>query len=171
MKHIVNILGLIIIGIVVTNPATAQDDSYNLCLHGCPEGSPETNKVIKRSIYTLSNNGTTKFADWVAYRVTVDTIGDVTRKRNFRRDRELSADETLETPDYKGASKAIGIDRGHQAPLASFSGTNDWGDTNILSNITPQKSDLNQGAWVKLETRVRLLGFYQYCLCDDGPSL
>ncbi len=46
-------------------------------------------------------------------------------------------------------------DRGHQAPLASFAGTPHWKDTNLLSNITPQKSELNQGPWNRLEGKVR----------------
>ena len=57
--------------------------------------------------------------------------------------------------DYTGAYKALDTDRGHQAPLAGFAGTHFWRVTNILSNITPQKSALNQGPWVRLETAVR----------------
>lgn len=49
----------------------------------------------------------------------------------------------------------IKTDRGHQAPLASFSNTSYWSQTNYLSNITPQASNLNQGPWVKLENAVR----------------
>lgn len=45
----------------------------------------------------------------------------------------------------------------YQAPLASFSGTPWAADTNVLSNITPQSSALNQGAWVRLENREREL--------------
>ena len=64
-------------------------------------------------------------------------------------------DETLEEDDYTGAFRALRTDRGHQAPLASFAGTTFWRVTNILSNITPQKSALNQGPWLRLETAVR----------------
>lgn len=75
--------------------------------------------------------------------------------RNWQNDELLAADETLEDDDYSGAFRALKPDRGHQAPLASFAGTNFWRVTNILSNITPQKSALNQGPWVRLETAVR----------------
>jgi len=37
----------------------------------------------------------------------------------------------------------------------SFKGTGKWAETNYLSNITPQKSDLNRGSWMILENRVR----------------
>ncbi len=49
------------------------------------------------------------------------------------------------------------MDRGHQAPLASFSRTPSAADTNVLSNITPQSSALNQGAWVRPEDQEREL--------------
>ncbi len=42
-------------------------------------------------------------------------------------------------------------------PLASFTGTDHWRDTNFLSNITPQQGTLNNGAWKVLEGRVRSL--------------
>jgi endonuclease G len=63
--------------------------------------------------------------------------------------------ETLEPDDYTDANAVLHTDRRHQVPLASFTGTPFWRDTNYLSNITPQKSDLNQGAWATLEGRVR----------------
>ena len=141
---------------VLTLPATAREIHAELCLHGCPSGSPATNDIVIRDIYILSSNDTTKFADWVVYRVTKSTIG-ATAERRWKADPGLADDETLEPEDYKGAHAALKTDRGHQAPLASFTGTPSWEATNYLSNITPQKSALNQGAWVKLESAVRVL--------------
>ncbi len=135
-------------------PVFAQEIHSNHCLHGCPSGSPATNDLIVREIYILSSNDDTKLADWVAYKVTSDTIGP-SPGRNWKADPLLAENETLEPEDYKDAHARLKTDRGHQAPLASFSGTRHWKDTNLLSNITPQKSDLNQGAWVDLESKVR----------------
>lgn len=126
------------------------------CLHGCPIGAPATNDIIVREIYTLSSNDMTKLADWVAYRVTRESIGE-SGDRDWERDPWLSADETLAPGAYDGASGVLHIDRGHQAPLSSFSGTPHGADTNFLSNITPQSSALNQGPWVRLEDREREL--------------
>lgn len=126
------------------------------CFNSCPMGAPASNKLITRVIYTLSNNPKTKFSDWVAYKVTPQTIGK-SKKRTWKPDPELKPENTLEPSDYKGAHKHLRTDRGHQAPLASFAGTKYWKQTNYLSNITPQKSALNQGAWVKLENKVRVL--------------
>jgi endonuclease G len=68
-------------------------------------------------------------------------------------DHWLAPDETLEPEDYDGANAALRVDRGHQAPLAAFSGTPFWAETNILSNITPQASALNEASWQQLEAR------------------
>ncbi|AGH50166.1 endonuclease [Sphingomonas sp. MM-1] len=149
-----------LVGLATPFAAAAQSRASELhtfhCLQGCPIGAPATNDIVVREIYTLSSNDLTKLADWVAYRVTREGIG-VSGDRDWRRDPWLSSDETL-TPDaYDGASGALHIDRGHQAPLSSFSGTPHAADTNILSNITPQSSALNQGPWVRLEDRERAL--------------
>ena len=136
--------------------ALAQNLHIVHCLAGCPAGTPATNDLVVREIYALSNNPETKFADWVAYRVTRETIGTSdSLDRAWRDDDLLDADDTLEDDDYDGAFRALRTDRGHQAPLASFAGTRFWRVTNILSNITPQKSALNQGPWVRLEAAVR----------------
>jgi endonuclease G len=140
----------------LTIQASTQEIHADLCMYGCPSGSPPTNDIIIRDIYILSSNDSTKFADWVAYRVTKDTIGQ-TQKRIWKPDPWLADDETLEPEDYGGAFAALKTDRGHQAPLASFTATPNWKVTNYLSNITPQKSELNQGPWKKLEDAVRAL--------------
>ncbi|GFD88297.1 endonuclease [Tenacibaculum sp. KUL152] len=123
------------------------------CVYQCPTGL--SGQTITRSIYTLNNNGQTKFANWVAYHVTPSTIDGPSRSRNWKADPSISSVNTLEPGDYTSAWATIGTDRGHQVPLASFSNTSDWQSLNYLSNITPQDSDLNQGPWVDLENAVR----------------
>ena len=149
-------MGIAMVVTLPSMPAAAQELHADLCMHGCPSGSSATNDVIIRDIYILSSNDTTKFADWVAYRVTENTIGR-TARRTWRADPWLADDEALEPDDYTGANAALNTDRGHQAPLASFTGTGNWEATNYLSNITPQRSALNQGAWQDLESAVRTL--------------
>jgi endonuclease G len=107
------------------------------CLSGCPEGHSATNDLIIRQAYTLSSNDKTKFADWIAYRLDPKTVtGNVQTKRNWKADPYLEDEETLEPADYTGAHNALKTDRGHQAPLASFKGTEYWQQTNFLSNIS-----------------------------------
>jgi endonuclease G len=126
------------------------------CLFGCPLGAPATNDTIVREIYTLSSDDLTKMADWVAYRVTPGSIGS-SGEREWQADPWLSVDERLSLEAYVGANRALHVDRGHQAPLAAFSGTPFANETNVLSNITPQSSALNQGPWNALEAQEREL--------------
>lgn len=123
------------------------------CPLGCPS-NPDENDLVFTHTYALSNDPVTKFADWVAYEVNVTNFGP-SPARNWASDPLLDESGTLEKDDYKGAHKALKIDRGHQAPLASFAGSRYWYELNYLSNITPQRSDLNQGSWMALETSVR----------------
>lgn len=125
-------------------------------LYGYPAGTPKTNNLIIREIYALSSNDSTKFADWVAYRLDKsEIVGKSVSERNWKADPLLESVETLEPPDYKDAYKFYKYDRGHQAPLANFKGTIYAEETNYLSNITPQKAILNRGLWKKLEDKER----------------
>lgn len=131
-------------------PSSAVDN----CSVGCPSGGNEL--TLNRQAYTLNNNGSTKFANWVAYKITKETPASG-RPRNWKTDPDVPAGETLNPVDYNGASVALKIDRGHQANLASMGGVTDWQTLNYLTNITPQKADLNQGAWARLEDQERNL--------------
>lgn len=128
------------------------------CAYGCPTG--QNGQIIERPIYTLQNNAQTKFADWVAYRVTPNTIDGPSRSRNWQQDPNIPATQTMVPADYNGAHATIGTDRGHQVPLASFSNTAHWATTNYLSNITPRPN------WWPAQ-RVRLLGSGGYYLNSE----
>ena len=131
-----------------------QAAAVDNCSVGCPSGGGPL--TLNRLAYTLNNNGSTKFANWVAYRITKTTPASG-RPRNWQTDPDIPAGETLDPVDYNGANVALKVDRGHQANLASMAGVADWQTLNYLSNITPQKSDLNQGPWARLEDQERNL--------------
>ena len=142
----------------------AQDRPEIHCKHffkGYPHGTPASNDLIIRDIYALSNNDKTKLADWVAYRLTMHEVeGELAVERKWAVEPWLADEETLEPSpaakeDYKGANVALKVDRGHQAPLASFKGSRFASQSNMLSNITPQRKDMNQGCWKNLEEAVR----------------
>ncbi len=138
----------------------------------CPIGCPSSrvgNDMVFRHLYALSNNPNTKLADWVAYEVSPINYG-LSPGRHWMNDSLLNPEVSLELGDYSGANKALGVDRGHQAPLASFAGSRYWYELNFLSNITPQKNTLNQGAWKRLEIAVREGASYQHpLLVITGP--
>ncbi|OEE65838.1 DNA/RNA endonuclease [Enterovibrio norvegicus FF-33] len=131
--------------------------SANIYSPFCPLGCPEVrdgNNLVFTHIYALSQNPTTKFADWAAYEVDVVNFGPGPG-RNWGNNPVLPEEDVLEKGDYSGAFKAIGADRGHMAPLAAFAGSKYWYETNYISNIVPQSSALNQGSWEDLEQAIR----------------
>lgn len=157
MKRLLKCILLILVISCGREPSVEQIRTGHF-FFGQPQGTPETNNLIERRIYVLSSNDDRKMADWVCYRLDVKTVdGKVKTSRRWKADPMLLDHETLEPPDYKNAFAVLKVDRGHQAPLASFKGTVHWKETNYLSNITPQKSNLNQGPWRILEERIRTL--------------
>ena len=129
---------------------------YGIPLDKSTDNRKSNSKIVDNKCYILSANFETKFADWVAYKLNEETVNsEIKTFRRWKKDPKLDNSETLEPKDYKGAYKALTVDRGHQAPLASFKGTDCWKNTNYLSNITPQQVNLNRGAWKKLEDKVR----------------
>lgn len=89
------------------------------CSVGCPAGGSQ--QTIYRYAYTLNNNSATKFANWVAYRVT-KTSQASGRPRNWAQDPDLPPSDTLTPSAYKNAHALLKVDRGHQAPLAGLGG-------------------------------------------------
>ena len=156
MKHIITLFL-----VAFSNLACSQSRPEIHCKHffyGYPYGAPASNDLVMRDLYVLSNNDDTKFADWVAYKLTLHEVdGALDLDRNWRSEEWLAGEETLEASDYTSASSTSDYDRGHQAPLGSFKNSVYASQTNHLSNITPQKANLNRGPWVKLEGNIRTL--------------
>ncbi|MFW6010646.1 MAG: DNA/RNA non-specific endonuclease [Gemmatimonadota bacterium] len=138
-------------------------------LHGYPTGVPETNDLVVRDVYALSSNDGRRMADWVAYRLTHRTVDGPALSRRWRVDPWLEPEERLDPRDYLGAHDELGVDRGHLAPLAAFRGTLAGHQTNYLSNVTPQRSALNQGPWRRMEEAVRDLARQDTVHVMTGP--
>ncbi|WP_394213529.1 DNA/RNA non-specific endonuclease [Enterovibrio calviensis] len=147
------IINLLIVSVCLVSPALSANIYSPFCPLGCPEMRAGNNLVFTH-IYALSNNPTTKFADWAAYEVDVVNFGP-SPGRSWGSNPVIPEEDVLEKGDYSGAFKSIGVDRGHMAPLAAFAGSKYWYETNYMSNIVPQTSALNQGAWEELEQAIR----------------
>lgn len=162
MVHIT--ISLLFIGVNYCAPmAYAEGKKSTHCLESCPKYANTTAKNekgrIEHPIYTLQNNSETKLADWVAYKVRKENFNCSMKmpRRNWKTDPKLEGNDTLTSKEYDDSNVTLYVDRGHQAPLASFKCHTDVQTTNYLSNITPQFTKLNQGAWKKLENAVRTL--------------
>lgn len=112
----------------------------------------ETQKLIKHSEFILQYNSQHKQADWVHHFITKSRIkGNTKRKNNFKPDKSVNEGQvTLE--DYQKS----GYDRGHLAPAGDFKFLQSAVDESfLLSNMSPQKPELNRKTWKDLESLVR----------------
>ncbi|NQY43958.1 MAG: DNA/RNA non-specific endonuclease [Legionellales bacterium] len=176
LKNMLLVLILIIISIFfsttkLNNQEETSSKEYANCFIKCPAKNNSNNIIIDHGIITLSYNIETKFSDWVAYRVNKNNLHGKTKQRNWQQDPMLPEEYALHPKDfYRLSSPPLHCDRGHQAPLASFSNNPNWYKTNYVSNITPQKSKLNRGIWAKLESKVRKLATsYETIFVLTGP--
>lgn len=129
----------------------------------------EKDQIVKHTYYTLSYSEADEQALWVAYMLTRSrTKGNVSRTDFF------SADESVETgsasyEDYRSS----GYTRGHLYPAADAR----WNvtameETFLMSNISPQLKDFNEGVWSKLEGKMRhWANVYDTIYIVTGPVL
>lgn len=113
----------------------AASSGVDHCEVGCPTGGSA--QTLVREAYTLNNNSQRKFANWVAYKITKASLASG-RSRSWKRDPDLPAADTLAPAAYKGASAALAVDRGHQAPLAGLGASADWQALTIFP-ISPRR--------------------------------
>lgn len=97
-----------------------------------------------------------KQSHWVAYRLTKNDLNNTRKKRenNFRPDPIVIKNnwKSAEKDDYY---KTI-FDRGHLLPSADRNESKSENQsTFIFSNIAPQRTRLNRGGWMNLESQIR----------------
>lgn len=92
---------------------------------------------------------------WVEYTIGKDDLkGPGKRRDNFHLDSQLK--QMGIPPVAKKDIPGNLFDKGHMAPAADFKRSQDAMDTTfVMSNMTPQKANLNRHAWESLEGRVR----------------
>lgn len=142
-----------------------EPESVDLELLALP--SEENN--IKHSGYTLCYSEEHEQPLWVAYVLTPQEVNapSIKRKDNFRADPAIpTGSATL--ADYKGS----GYDRGHLAPYADLSWSEESGnDSFFLSNMSPQNGSFNRGKWAELEKTVRSFAENEPMCIVTGPVL
>ncbi len=131
--------------------AQNTERSYELARVGWNVKSQE----IKHTGYTTSFNSNWQIPNWVAYEHTKEKAeGTVARpKMPFLPDPDAKGMKA-EHRDYSNS----GYSRGHMAPAGDMKWSEEaMYESFYLSNICPQKAELNDGAWKRLEGRVRAL--------------
>lgn len=137
-------------------PATPPPEGLLGNVHlrwGLPGGSCTT--LVKEHFITCHDNAR-RVPEWVIYHLTAADLArvEVERTDDFRADDELETAERAELDDYRGS----GYDRGHMAPAADFKRSRvAMSTTFLLSNMAPQRPQLNRGRWAMLEAEVRQL--------------
>jgi endonuclease G len=131
--------------------STANQPSATVVYAGNPKRtSYPNNLVILTSIgYVLGYDETRKDAAWVAYHIfRVDDPNAYPRPAKFRVDRRTTA--KVKHEDYTN----MPYDRGHMAPNYAIGmryGKEAQRETFLMSNVVPQKPELNEQIWERLE--------------------
>jgi endonuclease G, mitochondrial len=121
------------------------------------DSQTENNFLLVNQFYVSSYNRERATPNWTAWKLTRADIGKIERQNDFRPDDRLPNGWTKITPsDYFDKI----YDRGHMCPSGDRTSSIEANSsTFLMTNQTPQHSDLNQGPWEKLESFCRGLIF------------
>jgi endonuclease G len=144
--------------------AGLTDDQERWLEEHNPFGIPETANAGNRTLvvrqgYSLAHNNVDLIADWVSFHLTNDFVKGTEKRPGtnwFKPDPLLPAGRRAELSDYEGQA---GFDRGHQCASGDSKGRGVQviRDSFLLSNMTPQSSQLNQQRWRLLEAKIQEL--------------
>jgi len=106
--------------------------------------------IIKRGEFIYSFNRITGFSNWVLHRLGKDDFGPVPRFHGpFFKDSLLPIDLPRPTnTDFENS----GFDKGHAVRSEERTCTNEANrQTFVMSNVFPQRPELNRGPWLECE--------------------
>ncbi|MDO5462393.1 MAG: DNA/RNA non-specific endonuclease [bacterium] len=112
--------------------------------------TPTDQQIICRKGYWVAWSPSFRVPLWSAYAVPVKKVVEHAGKRPNRFSQDTDAKYSSTHEDYTGSN----YDRGHMAPnsvIATRYGREAQLETFYMSNIAPQKPDLNRNAWKNLE--------------------
>lgn len=133
--------------------------------------------MVVHHVYAAGLNADTGLADWVAYRLTEDTVGVASLlPRSWQPDELLRfslddgqieleasvislAEISVPSSPYGGFNEAPleKEERARLAPMTAFANTPYWTDLNKMSNMVPMPTPLRIGPWLQLEQAVNQL--------------
>ncbi len=113
----------------------------------------DKSEVIHHQYYSLGYNEDYEVPNWVAYRLTEESLKakNVPRAKRFKTDNDVDR-KSAKHSDYSHS----GYTRGHMAPAGDMAFSTDaMQESFFMSNMTPQTRTLNAGIWRELEENVR----------------
>src|SRR6266446_3303760 len=117
-----------------------------------PWGRPDCSRILFHVEYVLCYDVDRKVALWASYRLEAGDVVAADRVNAFRTDPRLPIDQNPSCDDYGGS----GFDRGHIVPRSDMNRSLvAMVNTFFLTNMTPQRPNVNQGTWARLEDWVR----------------
>lgn len=124
--------------------------------HSAKYGLPSKDNLRIFNDFIISYDRRLRSPAWVIEHLTPEKLRDKNEtdreKSKFKEDTAIHEYFRAKHNDYTGT----GYDRGHMAAAGNHKNSQDDLDqTFALSNISPQKPELNRGAWERLETYVR----------------
>lgn len=129
-----------------------------------------TGEIIERLNYTLSYSEEHEQAEWVAYKLTKESIQqkNVKRTGDFRPDPKVRKG-SASPRDYYGT----GYDRGHMVPAGDMNfDKRAMSETFYMSNMSPQIRNFNGGIWRELEENTRDWAYnFEEIYVVTGPIL
>lgn len=116
------------------------------------EGAISGLQLTEHTAFSLAYSEEHEQAAWVAYLLSRQHSLNAHERRNrFKADPGVTT-SSASPADYSNS----GYDRGHLAPAADFDyNKKALTETFYMSNISPQKPELNRGKWKELEEQVR----------------
>lgn len=146
-------------GVVV--PAGGAVESVHVALGAPVPTHPSDEHVIVRPGYVVAYSPAHHEPAWVSWRLVASDFGSAGRhKGHFLTDMSLPASWGYRAThnDYTGTS----YQRGHLLPSEERTSSPEANEaTFLLSNVAPQRGDLNEGPWRMLEKHCRLLAEHE----------
>lgn len=140
-------------GQTANNAVAAVSDEGNRQIEGLEIPSyGKEDEIVAHFAYTLNYDEEHEQARWVAYMICRERAkGELKRSEDFRPDDDVPTG-SAQPYDYKRS----GYTRGHLAPAGDMKwNAQAMSECFLLSNMSPQLHDFNDGIWNKIESKVR----------------
>jgi endonuclease G len=139
----------LLLSVLVVTPIAAEDNA-RFGQPACP------GPVLDKTFYVVCYSPENKVPVWVEYAITRKDLARVVAERtnDYRADPALPVDQRARPADYDKS----GFDMGHMAPADDFVRSKKaMSTTFLLSNMVPQRPELNRNHWRGLEAAVQRL--------------